>query len=414
MLRTGEKIRQLRIFHQMTQQELVTDICSTAYLSKIEKGTVQPSEKVLMKLADRFQVPTAFLGTVNHHELEKRIQADVCRIKKKELPSKDEVAYLRVVLLEFLSPEVTADIFLLLLRYYTSKHLLHEADELYAVAYNMIQFGTEKDYELYLRLGFYFYRKQEYTQTDYYYTKCLQVVDVEDKKQLGKSYYNMSIIKQRVLPDVETSILYSQKALSLFEEIEDHIEMGRTLITLAVQNMIKKEFQEALNYLKRAKEVLGEETVGSNGENYGQMIQYNLARIYQEQGKLDEALHIYEQDLRTNKTVTRIYTIKHMILIYIEKKHWDLAYTYLIQAFELAETYKMNYILSELHKIKADIFWKRGDVEKFEGELKKGLDIALKSKNRKLVTEIATRLGDYYVSIRFYKKAAYYYKKALS
>ena len=94
---------------------------------------MQPSEKVLMKLADRFQVPTAFLGTVNHHELEKRIQADVCRIKKKELPSKDEVAYLRVVLLEFLSPEVTADIFLLLLRYYTSKHLLHEADELYAV-----------------------------------------------------------------------------------------------------------------------------------------------------------------------------------------------------------------------------------------------------------------------------------------
>ncbi len=49
----GETIRNKRIAHGLTQEELADNICSVGYLSKIENSTKQPSKKKLRMLLER-------------------------------------------------------------------------------------------------------------------------------------------------------------------------------------------------------------------------------------------------------------------------------------------------------------------------------------------------------------------------
>src|SRR5689334_9992773 len=52
----GAKIRKLRINLGFNQQELVAGRYSEAYLSRVERGQMTPSEDFLIYLADRLQV----------------------------------------------------------------------------------------------------------------------------------------------------------------------------------------------------------------------------------------------------------------------------------------------------------------------------------------------------------------------
>ncbi|MDQ0205594.1 helix-turn-helix domain-containing protein [Alkalicoccobacillus murimartini] len=52
----GEKVRELRLYHQFTQKELALDICSQATISKIEKGEIQPTSIIVHQLAMRLGV----------------------------------------------------------------------------------------------------------------------------------------------------------------------------------------------------------------------------------------------------------------------------------------------------------------------------------------------------------------------
>ncbi|EOP64459.1 hypothetical protein IIQ_03663 [Bacillus cereus VD118] len=52
----GERIRQIRIHKEFTQGELVSEICSITYLSRIENGQIKPSVSFLEKVAKKMEV----------------------------------------------------------------------------------------------------------------------------------------------------------------------------------------------------------------------------------------------------------------------------------------------------------------------------------------------------------------------
>ena len=52
----GNRIKELRNNQKLTQEELSEGIVSRTYLSLIEKGSVQPSNNVLVKLSERLGV----------------------------------------------------------------------------------------------------------------------------------------------------------------------------------------------------------------------------------------------------------------------------------------------------------------------------------------------------------------------
>lgn len=57
----GDRIKILRTFNNMTQDELVNGIASVAYLSKVENGRSKPSEQFLSKIANKLKIETELL-----------------------------------------------------------------------------------------------------------------------------------------------------------------------------------------------------------------------------------------------------------------------------------------------------------------------------------------------------------------
>ncbi|MEC5267402.1 helix-turn-helix transcriptional regulator, partial [Bacillus mycoides] len=49
----GERIRQVRMHKGLTQGELVSEICSVTYLSRIESGKIKPSSSFLKQVSKK-------------------------------------------------------------------------------------------------------------------------------------------------------------------------------------------------------------------------------------------------------------------------------------------------------------------------------------------------------------------------
>ena len=73
----------------------------------------------------------------------------------------------------------------------------------------------------------------------------------------------------------------------------------------------------------------------------------------------------------------------------------------------------MNYIYIQLMVVRANLLHIQHDEVGYEKEMKKALSLAKDASLGKLIKEIGQVLGDYYMELRFYKKASEYYKMAL-
>src|SRR5947207_7229995 len=62
-VRTGERLRQLRVSAGLTQSELAGDRFSKEYVSQIERGKTRPTRETIEWLAARLGVDTGFLAS---------------------------------------------------------------------------------------------------------------------------------------------------------------------------------------------------------------------------------------------------------------------------------------------------------------------------------------------------------------
>ena len=65
----GERIGQVRMHKGLTQGELVSEICSVTYLSRIESGKIKPSSSFLKKVSKKLDVDGDHLIEGNHEEI---------------------------------------------------------------------------------------------------------------------------------------------------------------------------------------------------------------------------------------------------------------------------------------------------------------------------------------------------------
>ena len=79
----GERIRQVRMHKGLTQGELVSEICSITYLSRIESGKIKPSSSFLIKVSKKLDVNGDYLIDGNHEEIKFTI-LEICNKYKKD------------------------------------------------------------------------------------------------------------------------------------------------------------------------------------------------------------------------------------------------------------------------------------------------------------------------------------------
>lgn len=80
----GEALRLIRVFHDVTQQELAADLTiAQSHLSEIESGKKQPTIALLEKYAKRFDVPMSsimfFAEAVDQGKRSERVRATISK-----------------------------------------------------------------------------------------------------------------------------------------------------------------------------------------------------------------------------------------------------------------------------------------------------------------------------------------------
>lgn len=421
----GERIRHLRIYKKMTQSVLVEGICSVAYLSKIENGKTNPSNLFLKKVSVRLDTRIEMLKEQNVEGFQKEIESILLRIESgNKALSKEEESLFRMALLEFIPPQLLIRVFTTLLKELVEKESMIEADKLYESYFKMInitndlkfkcQYKQTNHLRLHSILGKFFYVKQDFNQSDYHYS--ISEILISDNKSIESAmlYYNLSLVKQRILKDKTVALFYCKKSYDIFQEENDLESLVKVSITMGVQYNLLAKYKTSLKFLKYAKKI-SEELPSKNKHVMLPMISYNMGRVYQKLHKYDEAILYYYNSLASNKNdIQKSYILKGLLEIKLKKKEWLDVKNLLDEITTIVDRHNLSYMKIELYSIKAQVFKERGDYLNYEKCIIDAIERAVLEGYSILIKEMAEKLADYYFELRFYKKSSEYYFLALN
>ena len=420
----GEKIRHLRIHKQLSQMALVEGICSVAYLSKVEKGKAKPSRAFLQKVAERLNVSVDIIGNPQSDNFLQELELTVRNVEaeNRELTSEDESLF-NIALIEFVPTELLIRVITALLKNHLMKGPLREAEALYDVSLKLIDFNVnlsnDAEYEkkIYFHLhnafGKFFYLKENFNKAEYHFLVAERYIINPNNLDSAKVYYNISLIKQRLLEDKIIAIFYSTKAYEIFKKENDTSNLISTLITLGVQYHFAKQYENSLQVLKEA-ETYSELSYLQNKEDIFIMIRYNMGRVYQSLSEYEQAIFYYNWCLNFKVShYYKVHILKSLLEIKIHMKQWKEVKILLDEALFLANEHKIISVEIELHWIKAKVFKSRGDYQSYERQLKHAIDMSKENDYGLFIKRMSKELAEYYFEDRFYKKAAIYYALAL-
>lgn len=411
----GERIRQVRMHKGLTQGELVSEICSVTYLSRIESGKIKPSSSFLKKVSKKLDVDGDYLIEGNHEEIKLTILEICNKYKKDKSITEAEVSSLELYVREVDSIPLLLKVYGVLIYYHArQKNLLYVkslVDQASQMIPSQVEMQDTEDYIYYLRArGLYFSNKGEYFTAYEVYKKIENMLELEETELHADTYYNISIVSQNLNKDQSVSRIYAKKAYELYKKFDIEQHKIYALILLAMQYNKDKQYEQAFETLKQ---VENESKVENDSLNLC-YVKYNYGKIYQALKDYKNAIKCYEENLvlceyLPNKA-GKVYTIRNLIEIYIELKDWQTVTKLIYEAFEILSICDVPYVHVQLYGFKAEKFKIRADYNGYEKHMKKAIEMGIEKQQYSLVAELAYKFGDYYYENRSYKLSAKYYK----
>lgn len=408
----------------MSQAEVVEGICSIAYLSKVENGKAKPSTDFLKSISERLNVTFEMLNNENKASFQEELELLLQKIETEKINlSSEQENFLKMALLEFISPLLLIRVVSILLKNLIDRNLLNEADKLYETYVKLIDLSSDVTkkapdeqriyYKLHHNLGTYFYKKQKFNQADEHYSIAESLLRDEISIESAQLYYNISLVKQRILSDKTLSLQYSEKSYTIFERESAIEDMVRALITMGVQYNLLEKYDQSLSALKKAENYL--ETIDTvYKSDWSLMISYNIGRLYHQKNDYETAILYYNKTAEKNENeIYKIYIFKEILKIKIKQKEWPSVNELLNEALLLSQKNKQTNLEIELYWIKATFFKERGDYVNYEKWIKHAIELAKAESYSNSLKDMAEELANYYYEERFYKKSSEYYKLAL-
>ncbi|MBJ8071074.1 MULTISPECIES: helix-turn-helix domain-containing protein [Bacillus cereus group] len=411
----GERIRQVRMHKGLTQGELVSEICSVTYLSRIESGKIKPSSSFLKKVSKKLDVDGDYLIEGNHEEIKLTILEICNKYKKDKSITEAELSSLELYVREVDSIPLLLKVYGVLIYYHArQKNLLYVksfVDQALEMIPSRVEMQYTEDYIYYLRArGLYFSNKGEYFTAYGVYKKIENMLESEETELHADTYYNISIVSQNLNKDQSVSRIYAKKAYELYKKFDIEQHKIYALILLAMQYNKDKQYEQAFETLKQ---VENESKVENDSLNLC-YVKYNYGKIYQALKDYKNAIKCYEENLvlceyLPNKA-GKVYTIRNLIEIYIELKDWQTVTKLIYEAFEILSICDVPYVHVQLYGFKAEKFKIRADYNGYEKHMKQAIEMGIEKQQYSLVAELAYKFGDYYYENRSYKLSAKYYK----
>ncbi|MGR3778735.1 helix-turn-helix domain-containing protein [Bacillus paramycoides] len=411
----GERIRQVRMHKGLTQGELVSGICSIAYLSRIESGKIKPSSSFIKKVSKKLGIDCDFLIDGNHEEIKLTILEICDKYKKDKSITEAELSSLELYVREVDSIPLLLKVYGVLIYYYArNKNLLFVkpfVDQASQMIPSQVEMQDTEDYIYYLKArGYYFYNKQDYIAAHDIYVQAESLLGVEETEQHAHIYYNLCLVYKELYKDKSISRLYAMKAYNIYRRNGMEKNVINTLLMLAVLYIIDELYEKALETLQQV-----ENSVATNGDSmYLPIISYDYGKIYQGLKDYTNAIKYYEETLELSNLLSqehqKVYAIRNMIEVYIELKDWKNVNKVMNEAFHFLSIYDVPIAHVQLYGLKAKIFKIRGDYYEYEKNMQKAIEVGVEKKQHRLVAELSFELGNFYNENRSYKLSAKYFK----
>lgn len=414
----GKRIRRYRLQKGLSQEDLVREISSIAYLSRIENERIKPSASFVNAIAERLDIDSSYLvGDSSEAQLE-RIKEIVAKYNKSSQLSEQDVSLLEFNALEPHEPHILISIYRVLLGFYLRKKEIKEAERIYSLSKTIVPQTIDQQYynELfffYMNCGTFRYFKQDFYAADHYYSKAEKLMPPSQSKQFADLYYNLSLTKQWIMSDKSLCIHYSDKAYDIYKDLGYEYKAVQTLIQKGAQSHTVGNYDQSLLYLQEALDYM----LNQNDLGMVAMIESNIGRVFQGLKQYDRAIEHFNRSLEIKEQIgqehQKIFPYRSLIQISIETNHLSMVEKYYEEVHKILNQMDYPYLRQEVNAIYARVYKMKKEDAIYERELKKVIDNCISDKRMVLVSKLCYELGSHYYEKHNYKKAAYYFKKSM-
>ncbi|MBD1373522.1 helix-turn-helix domain-containing protein [Hazenella sp. IB182357] len=407
----GAKIRLIRIHKKMTQQQFIEGICTHAYLSKVENEQVKPSKSFLKKLSSKLKLNLDDFFNEDKEAIVTSIRSISSEFRSDLTISENELLLLKLYAKDFFASELYLKIYSTLIKYYVTeevtiaKHLYH--DSIKYILEDDINNEDDMDmdrYYYYFACGNLFHAVQDFAIADEYFSKAERLSDNCSIEEMGKLYFNISIVKMKVADHPEVALEYVNKSYALLKKIGGDAYLTKVLILKSIQLTNLNAVDEALTYLEKARQLVCSKDLLINA-----VIAFHMGNIYKKKNYIDVAVDWYKKNIQLNienkKEELAITGYQQLAKAYYDIKRWDIANDYLECALRISETRELRYNWVETKRIQIELY-KRFDIKKYELALKEVIEYCKVHNQTSFIYDLASELGKYYFSNRYYKKSA--------
>lgn len=322
-LNIGQKIKLERLKSHMTQQQLAEGICSTSYLSKIEKNHVVPKQAIQRALFDRLHISETPV------ELdESAFMTDLLTAYRVILESQS-ADHARIAYNTFFSEQIT---FTKQENFYTTNlYLLYfaiiakePASQIKHLLYGMLaikyKFTPYQKYVFHVVRALYHYEQNDFEEAQSQAVtaeKIHSLHHVADDIEYAELLYTEGLIYLRTY---EHGKAFSKvnKALKLFAKHEAHELMLKSYNLLGLINLQFGNFDQALKYLNDGYDyaVQLQKTA-----HYGQLLQ-NIGYTYARMQQPKIAIQYYRRSLKAKELpLPQLVTIHSIVKEYSKIDH---------------------------------------------------------------------------------------------
>ncbi len=413
-MKIGERIRKIREYREVSQDDLATDIVSKAHLSRIERGESEPSQQLLEYAVQKLNVSMDFLIGESLDEDAERISCIYDSYFQTKNLSLEEEEFLNLQTVNVYSQEVMVKLYAILMQYSASNGFEKQAENSFKKSENVIPEQEGDKYKLeyfryYKACGSYFYTIQLPYKADSYFTYAYNLMPNENSIEVIELYYQIGLIKENIVKDYRVCLSYSKRAYVSLKEMNDPPKKALVTVfnTLGVQYRLAGKCEKAMKYIEEGLTLV--DSIEGNEELKYSLIT-NKGRIYQQMKYYDSAIAIFTKQMETEDYPGVLYAIRGLLEVYLEQKKFELIKKHLPEAIEMSSFHKRNQLYIEFRIIKLRMYQALQDNRAYEREIQQIIEHSIKLGRINSVISLSRRFAEYLVEIGATKRAIKYYQ----
>ncbi|GAA0316961.1 tetratricopeptide repeat protein [Bacillus carboniphilus] len=406
------RIRSYRIQKNITQEELANGIVSTSYLSKIENGSVEPSQEVLNLLYERLGVDLQEINPKNISIQIKKCYRNI--LLGNETLATDELSRLKQ------KGSLYEKKFEIKIQLLESRILINQQDLDGALRLlskydrNQESFSIAAKRFYHINKGLIDYYSGNFVDSNAHFLMAEKLIDeLSDNLEIGEIYYFIALTYSQ-LQKASHSIESTKKALKVYQSTYLQKKCVYCHILLGINYRKIREWDQAEESYQWAR------TICENF-NYHEIldsVEQNLGFLYEKKQDHMKALQCYMNSLRYKQKNQdhsgMILTYMSIVRLYYEKENSREAAYWMEKASSIfAEELNLSKDIFIQYKVYKSLLSSDSDDELEEYLSKEVIPYYTENKSYENIVTYSTILSKLYEKKSRYKPAGVYWKKAI-